>query len=109
MKSPVRILRTILPLLVIIFTAAFVAHAQDGYPALSKWESFDFAARSITTQDISPLAIEDLKLVRGIVFGKHGRVFKDVAINEYLKSRSWYKPDANFQNSALNDTERKNL
>src|SRR6185295_7048956 len=30
-------------------------------------------------------------------------------INQYLKTRNWYKPDENFQNSALNDTERKNL
>ena len=108
MKSPVKVIRTILPLLVIIFTAAFVAHAQE-YAEVSKWESFDFARKSITNADINPLATEDLKLVRGIIFGKHGRVFKDWTINQYLKSRSWYQPDANFQNSALNDTERKNL
>src|SRR4029077_20201067 len=52
---------------------------------------------------------EDLKLVRGIVFGKHGRVFKDYQINQYLTSRAWYKADPNFDNSKLNDTERKNL
>jgi len=109
MKSPIRIIRTILPLLVIIFTASFAAHAQDEYAAVSKWESFDFAGKSITTGDINPLAIEDLKLVRGIVFGRHGRVFKDPDINRYLTSRTWYKSDANFDNSKLNDTERKNL
>ena len=109
MKPPIRLIRTILPLLVTIFTASLIAHAQDEYPAVNKWESFDFAGKAITTKDVNPLAIEDLKLVRGIVFGKHGRVFKDWSINQYLKSRSWYKPDANFQNSALNDTERKNL
>jgi YARHG domain len=109
MKSPISILRTILPLFIIIFTAAFAAHAQDEYSAVSKWESFDFAGKSITAADINPLALEDLKLVRGIVFGKHGRVFKDFEINRYLASRNWYKADANFQNSVLTDTERKNL
>ena len=109
MKSPVSIIRIVLPLLAIIFTASFIAHAQDEYAAVSKWESFDFAGKSITRADINPLAIDDLKLVRGIVFGKHGRMFKDPDINRYLTSRSWYKGDANFQNSALNDTERKNL
>jgi hypothetical protein len=109
MKSPIRIIRTILPLLVIIFTASFAVHAQDEYAAVSKWESFDFAGKSITTADINPLAIEDLKLVRGIVFGKHGRVFKDFDINRYLTTRSWYKADPNFDNSRLNDTERQNL
>jgi hypothetical protein len=109
MKSPVRILRTVLPLLVIIFSASFAVRAQDEYAAVSKWESFDFAGKSITAGDINPLPLEDLKLVRGIVFGKHGRVFKDFEINRYLTSRNWYKADANFQNSVLNDTERKNL
>ena len=109
MKSPVRIIRTVLPLLVIVFTASFAAYAQDEYAAVSKWESFDFADKTITTADINPLALEDLKLVRGIVFGKHGRVFKDFDINRYLTSRSWYKADPNFDNAKLNDTERKNL
>ena len=109
MKSPGRIIRTVLPLLVIILTASFAAHAQDEYASISKWESFDFAGKSITTADINPLALEDLKLVRGIVFGKHGRVFKDYEINRYLTSRNWYKADPNFDNAKLNDTERKNL
>jgi len=109
MKSPVRVIRTVLPLLTIVFTVSFAVHAQDEYAAVTKWEAYDFASKSITTADINPLAIDDLKLVRGIVFGKHGRVFKDPDINRYLTSRSWYKPDTNFLNSALNDIERKNL
>jgi YARHG domain-containing protein len=109
MKSLNRIIRTVLPVLVIIFTASFAAQAQDEYAAVSKWESFDFARKSITSADINPLALEDLKLIRGIVFGKHGRVFKDFQINQYLTSRSWYKADPNFDNDKLNDTERKNL
>src|SRR5262252_8646903 len=109
MKSPGRIIRIVLPLLVVISTASFAAHAQDQYASVSKWESFDFAGKSITAADINPLALEDLKLVRGIVFGKHGRVFKDIEINQYLTSRSWYKADPNFDNAKLNDTERKNL
>ena len=108
MKSPGRIIRTVLPLLVIL-AASFAAHAQDEYAAVSKWESFNFADKSITAADINPLALEDLKLVRGIVFGKHGRVFKDFEINRYLTSRSWYKANQNFDNSKLNDTERRNL
>jgi hypothetical protein len=86
-----------------------VARAQDEYAAVSKWESFDFSSKSIAPADINPLAFENLKLVRGIVFGKHGRVFKDPDISHFLQTRSWYKADPNFQNSALNDTERKNL
>jgi hypothetical protein len=109
MKSPIGILRTLLPLFVILFTVSVAARAQDEYSSVGTWESFDFAAKSITAADINPLAIEDLKLIRGIVFGKHGRVFKDYEINRYLNTRKWYKADPNFDNSKLNDTERKNL
>jgi len=78
MKSPFRLSRFSLPLLLLIILTGFsVANAQDDYPALKNWEAFDFAGRSIKTADISTLSIEDLKLVRGIVFGKHGRLFKE--------------------------------
>jgi len=109
MKSPIGILRTLLALFVIILTVSVAAQAQDEYSTVGTWESFDFAKKSITAADINPLAIEDLKLIRGIVFGKHGRVFKDYEINRYLTTRKWYKADPNFDNSKLNDTERKNL
>ena len=110
MKSPFRFSRLAPPLLLILVLSAFsVANAQDEYAALKTWESFDFGARSVATADMSALALEDLKLVRGIVFGKHGRVFKDPDIKRFLDSRTWFKADPNFQNSALNDTERRNL
>jgi hypothetical protein len=109
MRSPVTLVRTLLPLVLIVFAVSFSARAQDEYAAVNKWESFDFGGKSIAPADINSLAFENLKLVRGIVFGKHGRVFKDPDISRFLQTRSWYKADPNFQNSALNDIERKNL
>src|SRR6184192_564295 len=108
MKSPFTFSRLLLPLLLLLSCSA-LAQAQDEYAAVKNWETFDFAHKSIGPADINALAIDDLKLVRGIVFGKHGRVFKDPDIRRFLESRSWYKADPNFQNSALNDTERRNL
>src|SRR5881392_1076214 len=110
MKSPFNFAHLFLPLILLAFVSAFsLAQAQDEYPAVKDWENFDFARQTIAPADIAALSIDDLKLVRGIVFGKHGRVFKDAEIRRYLESRSWYKANANFQNSALNDTERSNL
>src|SRR6266851_5122633 len=103
MKSPLSFARLSLPLLLLVLFSAFsVAKAQDEYAAVKTWETYDFAGRATTTADLSGLSIDDLKLVRGIVFGKHGRVFKDPDIKLYLDSRSWFKADAGFQNSALN-------
>src|SRR5437667_2343687 len=110
MKSPFSFSRLSLPLMLLVVLSAFsIASAQDEYAAVKNWETFDFAGHSVTPADISALALDDLKLVRGIVFGKHGRVFKDPDIKRFLESRTWFKGDPNFQNSSLNDTERKNL
>ncbi len=110
MKSLLRFSRFSLPLLLLVLLSAFsLAHAQDEYAAVKTWETFDFAGRTVAPADLSALTLDDLKLVRGIVFGKHGRVFKDPDIKRFLESRTWFKADPNFQNSALNDTERGNL
>jgi len=108
MKFPCAFLRVAALILFLLGNFALI-RAQDEYPGVKKWESFDFASHPIAPTEISVLAPEDLKLVRGIVFGKHGRVFKDPEIRRFLESRSWYHGDANFSNSVLNDTERRNL
>lgn len=109
MKSPSVFLRRILPLLTILLATSFLAQAQDDYASMKPWESYNFGGAKMTTSDVSKLTIDDLKLVRGVVFGKHGRIFKDPDIRRYLESRPWYKADANFSNALLNDTERHNL
>ena len=110
MKSPGSFSRFSLPLLLVILLSAFsAASSQDEYAAVKNWESFNFADRTIAPADIAALSIYDLKLVRGIVFGKHGRVFKDPEIRRFLESRTWYKAAPDFDNSKLNVTERQNL
>src|SRR5688572_31328310 len=51
----------------------------------------------------------DLQLMRGLVFGRHVRIFKDADIKNYLESQSWYQANPEFNNSMLNETERRNL
>ncbi len=81
-------------------------HAQD---SLANWETFDFAHKALTPRQIEGLPLEELKLLRGIVFGRHGRIFKDADIKTYLEARSWYRPNPDFQNAMLNDIERRSL
>jgi hypothetical protein len=98
---------TIALALLLVFQSAFsTALGQD---ALTVWESFDFTKRTIELSQLNGMAPDDLKMLRGIIFGRHGRVFKDPDIKRYLAERPWFKPDPNFQNSLLNDTERQNL
>ncbi|MEZ5307287.1 MAG: YARHG domain-containing protein, partial [Pyrinomonadaceae bacterium] len=56
-----------------------------------------------------PFNQNELALLRGIIFGKKGRIFVNRGIQNYLKTRSWYKPDPNFSNASLSETERKNI
>lgn len=91
--------------LLILFSIAAVS-AQEN---LQKWDDFDFAALSVKQADIESLELYELKLLRGVIFGRHGRVFKDVAIRKYLSARPRYRPNPDFKNAMLNDVERGNL
>lgn len=107
MSSTMRLFaRTLITLVLMVVPVSLAVHAQDN---LKPWESFDFGKQSIMTAQIAALDLDDLKFLRGIVFGRHGRIFKDTDIKAYLENQPWYKPDAGFQNSVLNDTERLNL
>jgi YARHG domain len=101
MFSPRHIL---LPMLMVLMP--FTAVAQDTMDSLKE---LDFSKNSIRQAQIQKLTMEDLKLLRGIIFGRHGRVFKDNDIKVYLDEQSWYKPNPDFKNSTLNDMERRNL
>ena len=108
MKSPFMFHRAIL-LTLFVLSLAVVVQAQDEYASVKKWETYNFAAQTVGAAEMNSLETYDLKLVRGIVFGKHGRVFKDPDIRRFLETRTWYKADPNFQNSLLNETEKANL
>src|ERR1044071_10248994 len=104
MKYP-RSLRVALLLLTILISTAAV-FAQD---SIERWQKFDFARIALKPADLNGVALEDLTLMRGIVFGRHGRIFKDATINGYLTAQDWYKPNPDFQNSSLNGVENRNL
>jgi hypothetical protein len=90
----------------LLIAASSLVHAQD---TMQRWQSFDFSKTALKAADVAALPLEDLKLLRGIVFGRHGRVFKDADIRVYLEAQDWYKPNSDFNNSMLNNTERRNL
>ena len=86
--------------------SSFTTQAQD---RLDEWKDFDFRNSTLKQAEVQTLEMYDLKLLRGLVFGRHGRVFKDAEIKSFLETKSWYKPNAEFTNSMLNETERRNL
>lgn len=89
--------------------------AQDDYEyeeaakTVAKWEMFDFAKQKLSSADLSKMSLAETTLLRGIVFGKRGRVFKERAIQNYLTKRTWYKANPNYRNASLTAVERQNL
>jgi len=99
-------MKIILLVLLIAVSSLTVLAQQDPVDGLKAVDFSKTALKQVQLQKLSP---EDLKLLRGIVFGRHGRVFKDNDIKVYLEEQSWYKPNPDFKNSMLNDVERRNL
>ena len=93
-------------MILLLTLLSFFSFNQDPMDSL---KGLDFSKTSLKQAQIQKLAMEDLKLLRGIVFGRHGRVFKDNDIKVYLEEQPWYKPNPDFNNSMLNDVERRNL
>ncbi|MEO7538614.1 MAG: YARHG domain-containing protein [Pyrinomonadaceae bacterium] len=112
-------------LILILLSLVFVAgvSAQDFDPAErnSRWkefgkynfDKFDFARTKLTKMRLNRLkvddTVDDFALLRGVVFGKRGRVFKERSIQDYLNKQAWYKAKPAFSNSLLTRMERANL
>src|SRR5690242_6623977 len=93
-------------LLALIALTSFSVQAQD---SMDTWKDYNFRNNAIKQAQVQNLELYELKLLRGLVFGRHGRVFKDGEISGFLKDQSWYKPNPDFTNSMLNNTERRSL
>lgn len=81
---------------------------QDHIP-ISEWEKFDFAKKLVRPEELPRVPLKELKLMRGLVFGRHGRIFVEQEIQNYLSSKKWYQADDKFNNAMLNNIERQNL
>src|SRR5690349_6549134 len=94
----------------IVFATFVMAPIANAQQPLATWDRFDYAHQRVDSAALSRLSLADLRRIRGIVFGRHGRVFaEDKDIDAYLRSRDWYRPDAKFTNARLTTLEQANL
>src|SRR5215213_2282751 len=114
---------SIVLILVLLAIGAAAVSGQDIDVATrnARWKQFDrfgfdkvdFTETKLTRTAVNRLkvadGVDDFALLRGVVFGKRGRVFKERSIQEYLEKQAWYKPSKSFSNSVLTTTERSNL
>lgn len=102
-------LRRLTAALAFVMLVAAAASAQTDEDPFKKLEAIDYSKQTVTRDELKDVDLWNLRLLRGVVFGRHGRVFKDRDIQNYLKEQAWYKPNNAFDNAMLNQTERANL
>ena len=95
------------PLLLLV--VCFLSGPASAQTAWKPYEHFDFAHKTLTRPQLKPLTLLDLKYMRGLVFGRHGRRFDEAAIQDFLRTLPWYKPNPNYRVSDLNADERANM
>jgi len=114
--------KLILPLIAIsLFAVGLSAQEVDIAARNARWKQFntynfdklDYSKAKLTRLKIAKLKedenADDFALLRGVIFGKRGRIFKERSIQEYLDKQPWYKANKNFSNSVLTPGERANL
>lgn len=116
-------LKTIIFLVLLLSCGALIFAQNDDSDAEQKqawaqfskkgWDKFDFTKKKLTRAQLAKIssdgAVDELALLRGVVFGKRGRIFKERSIQNYLVKQTWYQPKAAFTNQVLTRTERDNL
>ncbi len=79
----------------------------------NSFDKIDFSKTRLTRSRLTRLkedeAADDFALLRGVIFGKRGRVFKERSIQDYLEKQAWYKQNPKFSNALLTSIERSNL
>lgn len=108
-------------LMLLALTAAGIGQQMDPTARAARWkefnknnfEKFDFAKQRLMRAKIANLKedenADDFALLRGVIFGKRGRIFKERSIQEYLDKQAWYKANPGFSNKILTPMERTNL
>ncbi len=85
------------------------ARAERPSVLFDSLQTTDFASQRLGAEDLRLLELDELARLRGIVFGRHGRVFRNDGIQIWLEGQPWYRPDPAFRNASLNDIERETL
>lgn len=58
-------------------------------------------------EEMAKLSPERLRLMRNTVFARHGRTFKDPALQKYFDEQWWYIPNSGYRDSMLTKEDRR--
>jgi len=63
----------------------------------------------ISDADLSGLSRDDLRILRNVIYARHGRRFNSPELQRYFDRRPWYSPRGDYKDTDLTDNDRKNL
>jgi hypothetical protein len=63
----------------------------------------------ITVKQMEDLSRKDLRILRNMIFARHGRKFRSEILQEYFGRMSWYKINPDFSADMLTDIDQKNI
>lgn len=63
----------------------------------------------IKAEQLSNLSRRDLRILRNMVYARHGKQFKSYMLQSYFSGMDWYTPDASFDENKLTKTDITNI
>lgn len=63
----------------------------------------------VKVEQLKDLSRRDLRILRNMVYARHGRSFKSVILQSYFDRMAWYKPDPAFNEKMLSEIDRRNV
>jgi eukaryotic-like serine/threonine-protein kinase len=99
-----------------LLTSTTAAADDSGYvakplsvPRVASAEAILVGGEAITEKDLAELGLAELRVLRNVIFARHGRMFESPGLQRYFGSRPWYKPSAAYSDDLLTEADRSNL
>lgn len=92
-------------------TTANESSANEAAPAASRFEEAErkiVSGESLAEGDLEGASPEQLRLLRNMIFARHGRSFESEELQKYFESRAWYRPDGGYDESRLTPADYSN-
>jgi len=65
--------------------------------------------KQLTVEQLSDFSRRDLRLVRNLIYARHGRPFKSALLQQYFGSLDWYKEDPTYTDARLTPLDNRNI
>lgn len=69
----------------------------------------DSSSRALLAGELMGFSPEMLALIRNEIYARHGYIFSKKKYAEYFSSKTWYRPNPNFNESMLSSVEKQNI